>query len=91
MIGTPPNNMTFQIDKPETKFKIDFMSSKRIPPSISVQPRVYNEAGYIPHPLQFFGRVGGIGVFDRTPVAGTTGNTVGSPAWSAAHTHGITG
>lgn len=81
MIGAPPKNFTF-----------DFMSSKRIPPSFAVQSRLYNEAGFIPHPLQQFGQAGG--VFDsyhRQPVAGVTGNAPGGVAWSAAGVHGITG
>ncbi len=79
--GAPPPNMTF-----------DFQSSKRIPPSFTVQTRLYNEAGFIPHPLQQFGRAGGVmpGT-GRPPVAGVTGNAIGMPAFQAAGTHTING
>ena len=80
MIGAMPPNLTF-----------DFQSSKRIPPSFTVQSRLYNEAGFVPHPLSLFGRPGGALSYDRTPVAGTTGNIIGGTAWLAAGTHGVTG
>lgn len=67
MIGAPPPNFTF-----------DFQSSKRIPPSFSVQSRLYNDAGFVPHPLQIFGQAGGTFVgYDRAPVAGIGPNQTG--------------
>ncbi len=42
--GAPPPNLTFQ-------------SSKRINPNIHVRTNIYNEAGFIDHPLRKFGRV----------------------------------
>ena len=79
--GAPPPNLTF-----------DFQSSKRIPPSFTVQTRLYNEAGYIAHPLQQFGRPGGVvSGYARVPVAGVTGLAPGMPAFQAAGTHTING
>jgi hypothetical protein len=82
MIGTPPQNFVFQ-----------FMSSKRIVPSTTIQPRMYNEGGYVPHPLQHFGIAGGAitSGYAREPVAGVTGLAPGGIAQSIAGTHGITG
>lgn len=80
MISAPPPNFTF-----------DFQSSKRIPPSFTVQSRLYNEAGFIPHPLQFFGQVGGVYGHRSVPVAGATDTAPGGVAWAAAGTHMFTG
>lgn len=79
--GAPPPNLTF-----------DFQSSKRIPPSFTVQQRLYNEAGFVPHPLQQFGRAGGVSNdMGRVPVAGVTGLAPGMPAFQAGGTHTING
>lgn len=70
-----------------------FMSSKRIAPSYHVGPRTYSENGYVPHPLQVFGRVGGggsgvnsAGYVDHFPV-----NDAGSHASYQPPAAGITG
>lgn len=75
-IGQVPSNLTFT-------------SSRDIKPMLSVQPILYNEAGFIAHPLQRFGRPGG--VQPRTQIAGTTGNAVGGIAWDMGHPHLING
>jgi hypothetical protein len=76
MIGTPTPNIVFN-------------SSKRIPPSVHVQTTLYNEMGYIPHPLQQFGSVGG--VMPKGATAGSTGNVPGGFAWQMGHPHTING
>jgi hypothetical protein len=64
------------------------MSSKRIVPSRVVQTTSYNEAGFIPHPLQHFGSPGGAASdIGRAPVAGVTGNSPGQPAYGMAGIH----
>lgn len=73
--GAPPPNLVFR-------------SSAQIVPSFAVQTRMYNEAGFIPHPLEAFGRGGGISSRDAAiiaaPKAGVTGNAPGMPASNAA-------
>lgn len=81
--GAPPPNFRF-------------VSSKRIAPSWHVPTASYNAAGYIEHPLAFFGRVGGAHtepVFPpdsaghiasaNPPNAGVTGLGIGGPAMNA--------
>lgn len=69
--GAPPPNFVFN-------------SSKNIAPSFSVQPRLYNEAGFIPHPLQHFGSPGGALPSQSTPPAGSTVTGKGQLAQSMA-------
>lgn len=75
-IGYVPPNLTFT-------------STRDLKPMISVQPILYNAAGFIPHPLQQFGRPGG--AQPRPNIAGTTGNVVGGIAWEMGHPHLING
>ena len=79
--GAPPDN-------------VSFMSTKRIMPSVSVQTKLYNEAGFIPHPLQHFGQAASgsnpAAGAPRNP-AGNTGNIPGGFAWQAGHPHTING
>ncbi len=44
-----------------------FLSSKNILPHYTVQPQLYNAAGYVEHPLQKFGQVGGAGLHFAGP------------------------
>lgn len=84
--GAPPPNWTFQ-------------SSKRIIPSVNIQPRLYNAAGVIPHPLEHFGQVGGAKLMNdmaRLPVTVIAGDgptlAPGGVAWSGlGHPHTING
>ena len=77
MIGAPPPNYTFT-------------PSAKILPHIVVKPFLYNEAGYVEHPLQRFGRAGGVGFQANSVPAGVGAETVpGGFAWNMAGTHEI--
>lgn len=74
--GAPPPNLTFA-------------PSAKILPSIRVQPMLYNAQGYVEHPLQQFGRPGGV-LFSDKNTAGVGSVTVpGGFAWPMAGTHEI--
>jgi hypothetical protein len=58
---------------------------------LHVQTKLYNEAGFIPHPLEYFGYVQGVPQIRKGDVAGTSGNVAGGIAWSAASPHTLNG
>lgn len=85
--GAPPNN-------------ISFMSTKRIQPNVHVRTHIYNEAGFIDHPLSKFGRVPAGGVilpYVGNPAAGASAagsgpaTHIGGSAWDIGHPHTVTG
>ena len=80
-IGAIPPNLTFAM-----------ASTRDILPHFTVQPRLYNDAGFVPHPLagSLFPQ-GPTALPARVPVAGVTGNAPGMPAWNAGHPHTING
>lgn len=81
-----------------------FNSSANIAPHMTVQPRLYNDGGFVPHPLTRAGASGwtagsggmvpadapsGVAIHDAR--AGATDTKPGGFSWLAGHPHTING
>lgn len=70
---------------------VSFVASARIAPNWHVGPRMYNDGGYVPNPLDFVGRIPGVELKDDPLVkAGALSTGAGGLDASIAFPHFFT-